>query len=112
MKIRTRGDFAMDSSGVATALAHAVGEISQSLVSTAPCAKKDPVPCDVCGNECEAPLEIRVRGRVATFDCFECAIHLLAPTCERCGCRIIGHGVDAGGSLYCSSHCAHAAKRS
>jgi hypothetical protein len=24
-------------------------------------------------------------------------IHAIAPTCTHCGCRIIGHGVEAGG---------------
>ena len=40
------------------------------------------------------------------FDSFECAIHALAPTCEHCGVRIIGHGVEANGSVYCCAHCA------
>jgi len=29
-----------------------------------------------------------------TFDSFECAIHALAPTCENCGIRIVGHGLE------------------
>jgi hypothetical protein len=44
-----------------------------------------------------------------TFDSFECAIHLLAPACSHCGCRIIGHGLEADGRLYCCNHCAKAA---
>jgi hypothetical protein len=35
------------------------------------------------------------------FDSFECAIHKMAPVCEHCGCRIIGHGVEAEGHFYC-----------
>lgn len=54
--------------------------------------------CDVCGNDYDKPLEIRHKGRTGTFDCFECAIHAMAPTCEHCGCRIIGHGVEAQGA--------------
>ena len=103
----------MSSSGLATALAHAAGEANTFLLSAAPDAKKDSLArCEVCGNGCEAPMEIHLRGRVANFDCFECAIHLMALACERCGCRIIGHGVEAAGSIYCCSHCAHVAKRS
>jgi hypothetical protein len=30
-----------------------------------------------------------------TFDCFECAIAALAPECEKCGVKIIGHGLEA-----------------
>jgi hypothetical protein len=101
----------MSSSSLATALAHAAGEANMSLVSAAPDVKKDPLArCEVCGNDCAAPLEIHLRGRVAIFDCFECAIHLMALACERCRCRIIGHGVEAAGSIYCCSHCAHVAQ--
>ncbi|MBB6472511.1 hypothetical protein BJ992_001942 [Sphaerisporangium rubeum] len=41
-----------------------------------------------------------------TFDSFECAIQRMAPSCEHCGCRIIGHGVEANGHWYCCAHCA------
>jgi hypothetical protein len=40
------------------------------------------------------------------FDSFECAIHKLAPTCKHCGCRIVGHGIEANGSFYCCANCA------
>ena len=30
----------------------------------------------------------------------------VAPTCEHCDCRIIGHGVESGGALYCCVSCA------
>jgi hypothetical protein len=33
-----------------------------------------------------------------TFDCFECAIQALAPTCAHCQSRVIGHGVGGQGS--------------
>ncbi len=62
--------------------------------------------CDVCGNEYAHAFEIRTEGRMHTFDSFECAIHRLAPACAHCGCRIIGHGVEADDVLYCCAHCA------
>ena len=63
--------------------------------------------CDVCGNEYDKTMSIDAWGRRHTFDCFECAIQLLAPTCDHCGCRIIGHGVeDSEGRLFCCGHCA------
>ncbi len=62
--------------------------------------------CDVCGNDYDKPLEIRQKGRTGMFDCFECAIHAMAPTCEHCGCRIIGHGVEGQGRIFCCAHCA------
>lgn len=63
--------------------------------------------CEVCGNEYDKSLEIVVNGISRYFDCFECAIHALGPECEHCGCKIIGHGVEAGGSYYCCANCAH-----
>ena len=62
--------------------------------------------CDNCGNEYDKSFEIRFGGQSYTFDCFECAIHALAPTCAHCGCRIIGYGGEAGGKFYCCAHCA------
>jgi hypothetical protein len=43
---------------------------------------------------------------VFVFDSFECAIQLLAPTCAHCGIRVIGHGVEADGIVFCCAHCA------
>lgn len=62
--------------------------------------------CEVCGNEYDKPLEIVVNGISHYFDSFECAIHSLAPKCSHCGCRIIGHGMEASGVMYCCAHCA------
>ncbi len=62
--------------------------------------------CEVCGNDYDKAFEVRMGGAGHTFDSFECAIHALAPTCAHCGCRIIGHGVEAGGSMFCCAHCA------
>jgi 3-hydroxyisobutyrate dehydrogenase-like beta-hydroxyacid dehydrogenase len=62
--------------------------------------------CEVCGNEYDKAFEVVVAGEAHTFDAFECAIEALAPRCEHCGCRIIGHGVEANGSMYCCAHCA------
>jgi hypothetical protein len=45
-------------------------------------------------------------GKSHTFDSFECAITALAPVCEHCGCKILGHGVEARGLFYCCAHCA------
>jgi hypothetical protein len=63
--------------------------------------------CDVCGNEYDKTFQV-VRGdETKTFDSFECAIHAMAPTCDHCGCRVIGHGVESNGSVFCCAHCAH-----
>jgi hypothetical protein len=62
--------------------------------------------CEVCGNEYDKSFEVTVGGQTHSFDSFECAIHALAPTCEHCGCRIIGHGVEADGRIFCCAHCA------
>jgi len=62
--------------------------------------------CEVCGNEYDKAFEVVRDGESYTFDSFECAIHALAPTCEHCGCRVIGHGVEADGRVFCCAHCA------
>ena len=63
--------------------------------------------CEVCGNEYDKAFQVEIPGdQPRTFDSFECAIHALAPTCEYCGVRFIGHGVETNGSLYCCAHCA------
>jgi hypothetical protein len=63
--------------------------------------------CEVCGNEYDKVFEVRMPGGGShTFDSFECAIHALAPSCEYCNVRVIGHGVEADGHFYCCAHCA------
>lgn len=62
--------------------------------------------CDQCGNDYDKAFTIELGGKTATFDSFECAIEALAPRCTRCQCRIIGHGVEEGGAIYCCAHCA------
>jgi hypothetical protein len=62
--------------------------------------------CEVCGNEYDSAMTIEQDGTSHIFDSFECAIHAIAPTCEHCGCRIIGHGHQAAGRMFCCAHCA------
>lgn len=62
--------------------------------------------CDVCGNDYDKAFQVMKDGRTHTFDSFECAIHALAPRCAHCDCRIVGHGVEEGGAIYCCAHCA------
>ena len=64
--------------------------------------------CEVCGNEYDKAFQVSMPGGDShTFDSFECAIHALAPTCEHCGCKVIGHGVESDGRIFCCAHCAH-----
>jgi hypothetical protein len=65
--------------------------------------------CELCGNAYDKAFEVVVGGQSHTFDSFECAIHVLAPTCAHCGCRVIGHGVEANSEIFCCAHCAAAA---
>ena len=62
--------------------------------------------CEVCGNEYDKSFEVVMGGDSHVFDSFECAVNALAPACSHCGCRIIGHGVEADGYVYCCAHCA------
>jgi hypothetical protein len=65
--------------------------------------------CETCGNDYDKAFEIVMAGRHHTFDSFECAIQALAPTCKHCGTRIVGHGMEAGGQMFCCAHCAERA---
>lgn len=65
--------------------------------------------CDTCGNDYDKAFEVSNREGTFTFDSFECAIHRLAPICDQCGCRIVGHGVENDGTYFCCVHCAEEA---
>jgi Rieske Fe-S protein len=62
--------------------------------------------CETCGNDYDKAFDIVIAGTSHTFDSFECAIQALAPTCRHCGCRVIGHGVEEDGVIYCGASCA------
>ena len=63
--------------------------------------------CEVCGNDYDKAFRVETyNGAGHVFDSFECAIAALAPSCGHCGCRVIGHGVESGGRIFCCAHCA------
>lgn len=65
--------------------------------------------CETCGNDYDRTFQVIMPDESThTFDSFECAIEALAPRCIRCGCRVIGHGVQAGDAVFCCAHCAEA----
>jgi hypothetical protein len=64
--------------------------------------------CETCGNDYDKAFQVMMNGEAHTFDSFECAIRQLAPTCEHCGTRIVGHGLENGDQFYCCKHCAEA----
>lgn len=51
--------------------------------------------CEVCGNDYDKSFELIAAGARHIFDSFECAIQAIAPVCEHCKCRVIGHGTEA-----------------
>ena len=64
-------------------------------------------PCDTCGNEYDRSFQLTTAdGSSYTFDSIECAAHKVAPACDHCGCRILGHGIQAGSSVFCCAACA------
>lgn len=63
--------------------------------------------CEVCGNDYDKAFEVTLPGgEKHTFDSFECAVFALAPACAHCGCKVVGHGVESNGSMFCCAHCA------
>ncbi len=65
--------------------------------------------CEVCGNDYYLSFEVVTAGVHHVFDSFECAIQKLAPVCQHCGCKILGHGIEAKGTFFCCAHCAREA---
>lgn len=66
--------------------------------------------CEVCGNDYDKSFEVIAAGDRHVFDSFECAIHKMAPVCEHCGCKVIGHGSEVTGKFYCCAQCAREAE--
>jgi hypothetical protein len=64
--------------------------------------------CEVCNNDYEMSFEVHAAGAVHTFDSIECAAQKMAPVCDNCQCRILGHGLQSNGQFYCCAHCARA----
>ena len=62
--------------------------------------------CEVCDNDYDKAFTVTKGDESHTFDSFECAIHALAPVCPHCHCRVIGHGVEHDGEVFCCAHCA------
>ena len=62
--------------------------------------------CEVCGNDYDKSFEVKAAGKTHVFDSFECAIHALAPVCDHCGCKIMGHGIESDGRFFCCASCA------
>ena len=65
--------------------------------------------CDTCGNDYDKSFEVLKGAKKYTFDSLECAAQVLAPECAHCRCRVLGHGIEAGGKVYCCAHCARKA---
>jgi hypothetical protein len=63
--------------------------------------------CATCGNDYDKCFELKLStGETFLFDSFECAIERAAVACAHCGCRILGHGMEAHGAFYCCASCA------
>jgi hypothetical protein len=62
--------------------------------------------CERCGNDYDKAFQVVIGGKSHTFDSFECAIHALAPVCAHCEVRIVGHGMEKDGRMFCCDHCA------
>jgi hypothetical protein len=67
--------------------------------------------CNTCGNEYYRTFDVTIDGRKLTFDSIECAAQAIAPTCAHCKCRVLGHGVEQDGTIYCCASCARMASR-
>ncbi len=62
--------------------------------------------CETCGNDYDKAFIVQMQDESHTFDSFECAIQALAPECDHCGTRIIGHGIESDTQMFCCASCA------
>jgi hypothetical protein len=67
--------------------------------------------CETCGNTYDKAFQVTLAGVSHVFDSFECAIEAMAPRCDHCNCRVIGHGVEEADRIYCCANCAKNAGR-
>ncbi len=66
--------------------------------------------CDVCGNEYDKTFNVHTAdGKSLVFDSMQCAAQAMAPVCANCGVRILGHGSEADGRMFCCGNCARQA---
>jgi hypothetical protein len=68
--------------------------------------KEASMRCESCGNDYDKAFQVILAGKTHTFDSFECAIHKLAPACQHCGTRIVGHALEKDARFFCCAHCA------
>src|SRR5918911_894251 len=78
---------------------NSAGDAPWFLGSVAP-ERSSMATCEVCGNEYDKAFEVIAAGARHTFDSFECAIQAIAPVCEHCHCKVIGHGVEVAGQFF------------
>ena len=63
--------------------------------------------CSTCGNDYDKSFAVTTAdGQTYHFDSIECAAQQIAPSCEHCGTRILGHGLEANDRYFCCDHCA------
>lgn len=63
--------------------------------------------CATCGNDYDKAFTVTLHdGTSHTFDSVECMAQKMAPTCDNCGVRILGHGLEAPDAFFCCEHCA------
>ena len=66
--------------------------------------------CSTCGNDYDKSFSVTTStGESYDFDSIECAAQKLAPSCDTCGTRILGHGLEGDGQFFCCDHCAQKA---
>jgi hypothetical protein len=62
--------------------------------------------CEVCGNDYDKVFQVLAAGSTHVFDSIECAAQAIAPRCSHCQCRILGHGIETAGKMFCCASCA------
>ncbi len=64
--------------------------------------------CHHRGNKYDKCFDLTIEAKSCSLDSSECVIHVFAPLCEDCECRIFGPGVEEDALTYCCAHDARA----
>jgi hypothetical protein len=65
--------------------------------------------CEVCGKDYDKAFIVEAAGVQHTSIVSSVRFQAMAPTCEHCQCKVIGHGVEVEGHFFCCAHCARLA---
>ena len=63
--------------------------------------------CTICDDQYGRSCRIPADDELHFMDSFECAFYTVAPRCRCCDRRIVDHGIETWGNIFCCTPCVH-----